>query len=230
MSARTLRAWVFAFVVAIVVIVGGAILLSLDKAADAGDSAKTNQGDITQARSRLATNERKDDMTRRCLTVSKRPQACIEDVAGAQGPGGAVGATGATGRRGLSVTGARGPTGDRGPSGAPSQISGPQGKDGPMGPPGATGAPGPAGEQGPKGDTGATGRDGSPAPVPPEAVPVPGPMGPAGMDGQPGSPGADGQPGAPGTLVLSVETCALPGLTATDPDGDGTFTCPGTPP
>jgi hypothetical protein len=164
--------------------------------------------------------------TQRCLTVSKNSQRCLERVVGATGPGGATGATGMAGKRGLSVLGKRGPRGDTGPrgaTGAPSRISGPQGKDGPIGP------VGPKGDQGEKGEKGDTGE---PPPRPPGA-PVPGSgqgmrPGPPGADGMPGPagpPGADGAPGTPGTLVLSVETCLLPGMIATDPDADGTFTC-----
>jgi hypothetical protein len=126
MSARALAARISAVVLVVVGIVGGAILLALDRAADAGEATKTNRGAIERNSSRIAGNESKDEATRRCLTVSTRPQACIERVAGAVGPGGAIGRTGMRGARGLSVTGQRGSagrTGARGPGPTAGQIS-----------------------------------------------------------------------------------------------------------
>lgn len=53
-----------------------------------------------------------------------------------------------------------------------------------------------------------------------------------GPKGDKGDPGQDGAPGAPGSLVVSVQTACPDGAGgfavafATDPDADGTFTCP----
>lgn len=53
-----------------------------------------------------------------------------------------------------------------------------------------------------------------------------------GPKGDKGDPGQDGAPGAPGSLVVSVQTACPDGNGgfivgfATDPDGDGTYTCP----
>lgn len=106
-----------------------------------------------------------------------------------------------------------------------------------------------------KGDPGSDGTNGKDAPpVTPEAISAavaancggsckgdPGVNGTNGVDGQPGVNGVDGQPGAngqdgapgtPGTIVLSVQTACPDGNggfvagVATDPDGDGNFTCP----
>jgi hypothetical protein len=72
-----------------------------------------------------------------------------------------------------------------------------------------------------KGDPGVNGTNG-----------VDGQPGANGVDGQPGANGQDGAPGTPGTVVLSVQTACPDGNggfvagVATDPDGDGNFTCP----
>jgi hypothetical protein len=53
-----------------------------------------------------------------------------------------------------------------------------------------------------------------------------------GPKGDKGDPGMDGAPGAPGSLVVSVQTACPDGNGgfvvgfATDPDADGTYTCP----
>jgi hypothetical protein len=103
-----------------------------------------------------------------------------------------------------------------------------------------------------KGDPGSDGTNGRDAPpVTPEAISAavasncggsckgdkgdPGVNGTNGVDGTNGTNGVDGlngQNGAPGTIVLSVQTACSDGNggfvagVATDPDGDGNFTCP----
>lgn len=119
MTARVLAGRIFAGVLLVVVLVAGAILLSLDRADKAATTSKVN-------RDRIATNEHKDNATRRCLTVSKRPQRCIERVAGARGPGGAAGTAGAAGKagaRGLAVVGKPGPPGRNAPAPTVDQIA-----------------------------------------------------------------------------------------------------------
>ena len=102
-----------------------------------------------------------------------------------------------------------GADGKDGKEGAPSTVPGPPG------PAGVQGDTGPAGPAGPVGPAGA---DGAP--------------GPQGIQGDVGPQGIQGPAGTPGTLVLSVQTACPDGNggfvtgVATDPDGDGNFTCP----
>lgn len=236
MSARRLAAWIFAGLVLITVLVGGAILMSLDQSDTARDTARVNRGSIARNNARIASNEHKDDATRRCLTVAKRAQSCVERVVGAQAPGGTTGRSGRMGARGLNgLRGEPGKPGDRGAIGA-TGPSGPQGEPGPTGPPGPQGLQGipgiqgNTGEVGPRGDPGQKGEKGDPGD--PATTGPPGPPGPAGMDGASGPMGPAGADGAPGSLVLSVQTACPDGNGgfvegfATDPDGDGTFLCP----
>jgi hypothetical protein len=118
MTAQGLAARIFAGVLVVVMVAAGAILAISNKADTAATTGKANREIIATNRARIATNEHKDDATRRCLTVATRPQACVERVTGAQGPGGtgATGARGLMGRRGLSAVGKTGP---RGPAGRP---------------------------------------------------------------------------------------------------------------
>jgi len=100
---------------------------------------------------------------------------------------------------------------------------------------GERGDPGPAGLQGPAGVAGAPGQQGEPGPQGVEGRPgdpgEPGPVGESGPAGEPGVTGPQGEPGPPGPVgpgpaAIVIEfpppfgTC-----TATDPDGDGTYTC-----
>jgi hypothetical protein len=116
MTAQGLAARIFAGFVVAVLVVGGAILAISDKADTAATTGKANREIIVTNRARIATNEHKDDATRRCLTVAKRPQACVERVVGAQGPGGTTGPGGRVGMRGLN--GLRGRTGKPGRTGS----------------------------------------------------------------------------------------------------------------
>jgi hypothetical protein len=189
--------------------------------------------------------------TLRCLTEPKNElaaTACLRRLNIRSGQPGHVGASGRPGARGPA--GARGPLGrpgHTGPRGARGErgAKGDRGSAGPQGPPGVTGPagppcrvavdpacegpPGPAGPAGPHGSgtgpgTGdGTGQGGG---RPPMLVPgPPGAEGPAGPVGPPGPPGPPGPAGAAAPPVVAVQTC-LPGEFATDPDGDGTFTCP----
>ena len=102
------------------------------------------------------------------------------------------------------IPGEKGERGDPGPPGVqgPMGMAGPPGPQGLTGPVGDAGTAGPVGDQGPGGEAGETGPQGEPGPA--------GPTGPAGP--------------APTAIVIELPppfgTC-----TATDPDGDGTYTC-----
>jgi hypothetical protein len=123
MTARALATRIFvAFVV--LAAIGVTVLLlavnSSDKAGVVEKAVDDNRGKISRNSERIATNEHKDDATRRCLTVSKRPQACVQRVSGARAPGasaGARGQRGATGERGLAAVGKTGPQGPPGKNG-----------------------------------------------------------------------------------------------------------------
>jgi hypothetical protein len=135
---------------------------------------------------------------------------------GERGSQGAPGAPGASG-----VPGPRGPRGPAGRRGRP----GSQGEQGPGGPPGTQG---PKGDPGPRGEAGRVERQaGQPPPRPPRPDLPPGPRGPRGEKGE------KGDKGDPAVLVVAVETACAEGPLrlftqrfATDPDGDGTYTCP----
>jgi hypothetical protein len=114
---------------------------------------------------------------------------------------------------------------DKGPPGIP-------GVPGRAGTTGATGAasavPGPSGKAstvaGPQGEPGIG--------CPPSNVLCRGPEGEPGRDGSDGKDGADGAPGQDGKTPVSIQTVRPDGqggievCQATDPDGDGAFTCP----
>jgi len=106
---------------------------------------------------------------------------------------------------------------------------------------GERGDPGPAGVQGPAGVAGAPGQQGEPGPVGPQGDAgsagdpgVAGPAGESGPAGEPGVTGPQGEPGEPGPPGPAGPAPAaitfdfgfpLGSCTATDPDGDGTYTC-----
>lgn len=119
MTARALAGRIFAGVLLVVALVAGAILLSLDRADKAATTSRVNRERIAKNRARIATNEHKDEATRRCQTRARDVQRCIERVGGARGPGGMAGTAGARGLNGLR--------GRRGPRGLPGQ----NGKDAP---------------------------------------------------------------------------------------------------
>lgn len=192
MTWLTLALRIFAGVVVVVAVIAFAVI----RADSAGDTAKSNAGDLAALkptvranRARLATNERKDDQTRRCQISARDVQGCIERVIGHRyvGPGGATGATGGMGERGLA--GLAGKDGKDGPEG-PAGPAGPQGLQGIAG---IQGEPGPTGPKGDPGEAGAQGAQGDPG----EAAMV-GPAGPMGLPGMDGAPGPAGPPGEPG--------------------------------
>lgn len=167
MTARALASRIFAIVVAIVILVGGAILLALNQSGTASDTAAVNKG-------KIRTNELKINGMLRCLS-GPRPQSCIDRLAGPRGPGGGVGRTGARGERGgIGRRGTRGARGRRGATGV-----------------GRTGARGPRGQRGAKGDKGdegGTGRQGDRGIEGIDGMTTIGPAGPMGADGPPGTP------------------------------------------
>ena len=131
MSVRQLTLRIFAGVVAFAIIVGGALLWALnqsDKAGKTADKVRTTATRNTQInrsqRDRISANTRKINRTLQCLSTAKRPQNCIERIAGVRGSGPA-GRMGRRGERGLSVVGKRGPKGAQGPQGLPGRDAPP---------------------------------------------------------------------------------------------------------
>jgi hypothetical protein len=119
--------------------------------------------------------------------------------------------------------GADGASGERGSRGLPGQ-DGRDGDDGAPGPPGEPGPPGPAGSNGGPGSNGDPGAEGAQGPV--------GPIGATGPQGEPGPAGAQGPAGPIGATGPAPTGIVVPDgeggwCTATDPDGDGVYACPG---
>lgn len=199
-----------------------AIYSNAGRSNSAGKEAKSAKAESTAAKKqstgiqKCITESPSDRATVRCfnkLNLEQNRPPIKPGKSGAPGLRGRAGARGPAGPRGASgAAGARGPPGPQGDVGPPCRVAedpncqGPPGPMGLVGDPGVEGRVGPPGPQGPPGPLGMPGADGPP--------------GPAGMDGAPGPAGP------PGSLVLSVQTCTVPGQAATDPDLDGHFTCP----
>jgi len=209
-----------------------------DRANAAQEQSANAQGQTADTIACLRTTRSQTRSRDRCLRQIET-QVTAPGKPGASGRRGATGATGPIGLKGdEGEKGDTGATGPRGPQGLPG-TQGVQGAKGDKGDPGDAGtSPPPAPARPPtRPPDQRPDRPGDrPPPDEPPRRPPPGMQGPRGEKGDPGEKGEKGdtgQPGAPGTVVLSIETACPNGLgggltpgVATDPDGDGNFTCP----
>lgn len=189
-----------AVLLALVVILLGALVIQNYQASEARDTAQSSAATSAQQKKNLA-EEVADacqsgqvvmgsagvDLCTRAATIAKQP-VTIEGPQGPAGPRGLPGIDGARGELGKTgTTGTAGANGTDGPAGA-------TGADGGPGPNGIAGINGISGVDGSNGQDGLTGAAGANGPVGPTGQP-----GPAGPKGEPGTPGINGTTGAAGT-------------------------------